>query len=48
MTATTPGSKWMRWTGLVQSGLVVLFMLMDATMKLLQLPIVLQTTTEIG
>ena len=40
--------KWMRWLGFVLSGLVILFMLMDATMKLMQLPIVLETTEQIG
>ena len=50
MTATTPEAdrKWMRWAGYGLSALVILFMLMDATMKLLQLPIVLETTAEIG
>ena len=38
----------MRWLGLVLSGLVVLFMLMDATMKLMQLPVVLETTAQLG
>ena len=50
MVDATPAAatKWMPWVGFVMSGLVVLFMLMDATMKLLQLPIVLQTTEQIG
>lgn len=50
MTGTTPEAarKWMRWVGYALSALVILFMLMDATMKLLQLPIVLETTAQIG
>jgi DoxX-like family len=40
--------NWMRWAGNGLSALVILFMLMDATMKLLQLPIVLETTAQIG
>jgi hypothetical protein len=38
----------MRWLGFILSGLVILIMLMDATMKILQLPIVLETTLQIG
>jgi hypothetical protein len=38
----------MRRVGYGLSALVILFMLMDATMKLLQLPIVLETTAQIG
>jgi hypothetical protein len=40
--------KWMPWAGYALSTLVILFMLMDATMKLLRLPIVLETTAQIG
>ena len=40
--------KWMHRTGLALTGLVSLFMLMDATMKLLRLPIVLETTAQLG
>src|SRR6267378_232450 len=39
---------WMRWTGYALSGLVILFMLMDATMKLMALPIVAEATVQIG
>lgn len=39
---------WMRWAGHGLSGIVVLFMLMDAAMKLAQLPIVLETTIQVG
>lgn len=50
MTAEIPEAarKWMRRAGYGLSALVILFMLMDATMKLLQLPIVLETTVQIG
>lgn len=40
--------KWMRWVGFTMSGIVILFMIFDATMKYLQLPIVLSTTQQIG
>ncbi len=40
--------KWMRWTGLALSGLAIAFLLMDASMKLMRLPIVLKTTAELG
>lgn len=50
MTATTPETtrNWMLWTGYGLSALVALFMLMDATMKLLRLPVVLETSAQIG
>jgi hypothetical protein len=38
----------MRWTGYGLTGLVGLFMLMDVAMKLAQLPIVLETTAQLG
>jgi hypothetical protein len=41
-------SKWMRWTGFVLSWLVILFMLMDVTMKLLQFPIAVETGVQLG
>ena len=43
---TTP--KRMRWVSFILSGLVILFMLMDATMKLMHLPVVLETTAQLG
>ena len=43
---TTP--KWMRWVSFILSGLVILFMLIDAAMKLLQFPVVLETTAQLG
>jgi hypothetical protein len=46
--APTCAPNWMRRLGCVLSGLVILFMLMDATMKFLQLPIVVETTLQLG
>jgi len=37
-----------RWVGWVLSGLVIVFLLMDATMKLLTLPIVLEASGALG
>ena len=45
---TTPTPRWMSRLGYALSGLVILFMLMDVAMKLLRLPIVLETTTQLG
>lgn len=45
---TYPVSTLQRRIGLVLSGLVVAFFVLDATMKLLQLPVVLQSTVQIG
>jgi hypothetical protein len=45
MTETT---KPMLWTGRVLSTLFVLFMLMDITIKLIQLPVVEQTMAAMG
>lgn len=36
------------WTGRVLSGLASLFLLMDAGMKLLRLPVVVETTKQLG
>lgn len=36
------------WIGSVMSGLVIAFLLMDATMKLLALPVVLETSGPLG
>jgi hypothetical protein len=44
----TQRSRGLSTTGYVLSGVVVLFLLMDAVMKLLALPVVLQTTAELG
>lgn len=38
----------LRITGWVVSGLVIVFMLLDATMKLLALPVVLQAASALG
>src|SRR6185295_17652295 len=38
----------MFWIGWVMSGLVILFLLMDAVMKLLALPVVLETSGPLG
>jgi hypothetical protein len=46
MPAAAP--KWMRTLGFVLSALVILFLLLDATMKLMQLPIVLETGAQLG
>ena len=45
---TAATRNWMRWTGYGLTGLVSLFMTMDAAMKLAQLPIVLETTAQLG
>ncbi|MGK9232961.1 DoxX family protein [Inquilinus limosus] len=47
-TAAETASKRMRWAGHGLSTLVILFLLMDAVMKLLRLPVVLDTTAQIG
>ena len=38
----------LHWAGWAMSGLVIAFLLMDATMKLLALPVVLQAQAELG
>jgi hypothetical protein len=43
-----PIPKLQRRTGYVLSGLVILFLLMDAVMKLAALPVVLTTTAQLG
>ena len=47
-TRSQPGSKKALWTGRVLSGIAVLFLLFDATGKLLQIPEALQGTVELG
>lgn len=39
---------WRFWTGWILSGLVIAFMLMDAVMKLLALPVVLKASGDLG
>src|SRR5262249_53003028 len=41
-------SKAMLWTGRVLSGLTVLFLTFDASLKLLQLPMAVKGTVELG
>jgi hypothetical protein len=50
ISATLPSAtpKAMKWTGFVLSGLVIAFMAMDITMKLMQLPIVAETGATLG
>jgi hypothetical protein len=47
-TAPLGGRSATYWAGWVMSGLVIAFMLMDATMKLLALPVVLEASGELG
>ncbi len=42
-----PSSKAL-WAGRILSGLAVLFMLFDATIKVLELPVAVQGTTQLG
>lgn len=42
------GRNRMHWIGWVMSGLVVAFLLMDSTMKLMALPIVIETSGALG
>jgi DoxX-like family len=48
MESAAPGRGRAFWAGWILSGLVVLFMLMDATMKLLALPVVLEASGPLG
>ncbi len=41
-------SRAMHWAGLILSAIVVLFLLFDATIKLIPLPIVTETMTQLG
>ena len=43
-----PTTAWMRRTGWALSGIALLFLLMDATMKLLALDVVIQATGQLG
>ena len=43
-----PPSKALLWTGRALSGLVVLFLLLDASMKLLDLPVVGESMAKLG
>jgi hypothetical protein len=46
--APAAAPRRIRWVGFALSGIAILFMLVDATMKLLELPVVLETTAQIG
>ena len=48
VTQTTRSSRDFSIAGYIMSGVFVLFMLVDAVMKLLALPVVLQTTAQLG
>jgi hypothetical protein len=48
MTGGVAEPKWMKWTGFILSGLVIAFLAMDFTMKLMQLDIVKSTGLELG
>jgi hypothetical protein len=41
-------SKRALWSGRALSGLAALFLIFDAVMKLLELPVVIQSTTQVG
>ena len=41
-------SRGMLWTGRILSGLVVLFLIFDGTIKLVPLPIVIETMQQLG
>src|SRR5262249_21669655 len=43
-----PPSTRARWVGRVLSGLAVVFLLFDATVKLLELPMAVEATTQLG
>lgn len=44
MSTTTPAV----WTGRILSGLIILFLMFDAGMKLFRLPVAIQGTTQLG
>jgi hypothetical protein len=44
----SPTPAWKFRTSYALSGVVILFMFMDAAMKLIRLPIVLETTVQLG
>jgi hypothetical protein len=43
-----PVSGAARWTGLILSGLVIVFLLLDGAIKLVPLDVVIQTSAELG
>jgi hypothetical protein len=44
----TGNARWLYWTGWTMSGLAIAFLLMDASMKLLALPVVLEAQEGLG
>lgn len=42
------GARGMLWTGRVLSGIAVLFLLFDASVKLLQLPLAMEANAQLG
>jgi hypothetical protein len=46
--AVQPNSRGLIWTGRVISGIAVLFLAMDATMKILQPPMVVENSANLG
>ncbi len=47
-TQTAPVSKTMLWVGRVISALMIVFMLFDAGVKILKLPVAMEGTTRLG
>ncbi len=48
MTATMPVSKPARWVGRILSGLVIVFLMLDGTIKLVPWPVVTDTMDKMG
>lgn len=46
--ATTSGSTATLWTGRILSGIAILFLLFDSTLKLLRLPMAAEATAQLG
>jgi hypothetical protein len=46
--AATQGSQKMVWTGWILSGLITVFMLFDATIKIMRVPAALEGTARLG
>ena len=47
-TSTLSASRWLIWTGRAFSALIILFLVMDAGMKIAALPIVSESAATIG
>lgn len=41
-------NRWQRWVGRVMSALAVLFLMVDAAMKVLEVPVAVEGTTQLG